>query len=369
MQKINRTTTPVHDAAAMRDMRNTVHLKETNTMLAVSMFAQILSFGALYLQPVAANSSWWAGLTLLLPTLLLYAMSRIAAKRLPAQALDTPFFRVLFFLYALLFVCDMAMCLLSIVELTDNFLLFNASRLQITLAVLFAVLLAMPARRPQAALRAASFLRWFFLGAFALSIALILPQFDTGYLFPLAGYGVRHTLRTGALCAGSVWSAAVLPFLAPNADVKLIRQARGYLPLCAAVLLVVLLFFCCALVIPAPQLSGSWGYALRLQLLMEVSANTLSWSLLIISELLLFLTALAASGDLARTCMQRALNRRRISLAPFLLLCLPPVLIGSGTAENLFIAVLPWRFPLALLIAAAALIYSLLSKKKEAAPS
>lgn len=353
MPNILQTTTPVHSEESMRQERNITRLKEQNAMISVSLFAQLLSFGAMYLQPAAANSAWWAACLLIIPALLLYALSCAGVRKLSAAAVRLPIFRIVHGICALLFTTDMAIYLLSIVELTDAYILPGASRTLVTLFTLLTVLFSSPAAAP----RMARFLRMFLFGAFLFGALTVLPSGHSGYLFPWAGYGAYHTLRSAALSCGSIWSVLTLPLITLGEDPAILRRTRNYRSVCAPILLLGLLFLCSTLVMPASGLSGSRGYVMRLQLLMEVSANTLVWSLLLMAELFLFLTALSSAGTLARSCLKTALKGKSIPLFPFLLLSAPLALNGTGVSEPLLIALLPLRYPLALLLAVLCLLY------------
>lgn len=353
MPDILQTTTPVHSEESMRREKSLTRLKEQTSMIGVSLFAQLLSFGAMYLQPAAASSAWWAACLLMIPALLLYALSRAGVRKLPADAARSPVFCLVYGVCALLFTTDMAMSLLSIVELTDAYVLPGASRALVTLFTLLAVLLSSSAAAP----RMARFLRVFLIGAFLFGALTVLPSGHSGYLFPRAGYGAYHTLRCAALSCGSVWSVLALPLITLGEDSAIIRRAHNCRSVCATILLLGLLFLCCTFVMPASGLSGSRGYAMRLQLLMEVSANTLAWSLLLTAELFLFLTALSCAGTLARNCLKTALKCKNVPLFPFLLLSAPLALSGTGVSEPLLIALLPLRYPLSLLLTVMCLLY------------
>ena len=186
-----------------------------------------------------------------------------------------------------------------------------------------------PYKAPDAASRTARFLRWFFIGSFVFCAATVMPQGETGYLFPWAGYGVRHTLRCAALGGGGCWTAAVLPLLSHAEPRQAARRARTWLPQLVAVFMIALLLLCCAYVLPATSLSERWGFVLRLQMLMNISPSTLAWSLMLITELLLFLVAFAGSGSFLCACVKRA-AKLRVPLLPFALLCVPLSLIGAG---------------------------------------
>lgn len=83
----------------------------------------------------------------------------------------------------------------------------------------------------------------------------------------------------------------------------------------------------------ATSLSERWGFVLRLQMLMNISPSTLAWSLMLITELLLFLVAFAGSGSFLCACVKRAAKAARAAAA-FALLCVPLALIGADIAEK-----------------------------------
>ena len=128
--------------------------------------------------------------------------------------------------------------------------------------------------------------------------------------------------------------------------------------------MIALLLLCCAYVLPATSLSERWGFVLRLQMLMNISPSTLAWSLMLITELLLFLVAFAGSGSFLCACVKRA-AKLRVPLLPFALLCVPLSLIGADIAEKTLMAVLPLRYPIAVLLVGMILIFNAFVRKKE----
>ena len=341
-----KTQTTVHDKAGERAQRQAERLHAGGLLAAVCLAAQGLSFGALYLFSVVSTASWWAALTLVLPTCALYALSRAAQRK---ARLDGWPYRLAAGGCALLCFSDMAVDLMALIELTHVFILPQATRWMLACAAALVLTLAIPRKRP-AALYAARFLRWFLLAAFGFCALTVLPTGEAGYLYPLAGYGVHHTLRGAALMCGSLWMAALPPFMASDADQAAQKAGHALRPLVLAVVLLSLLFLCCAYVLPGPALSSGWGYALRLQILMEMSPNTLSWSLMLIGEMLLFMTAFAASATVLRGSLKRALLRKNIPLLPFALLCVPLAVAGADAAQGLLLRLLPWRYPVAALL-------------------
>ena len=137
-----------------------------------------------------------------------------------------------------------------------------------------------------------------------------------------------------------------------------------WLPQLVAVFMIALLLLCCAYVLPATSLSERWGFVLRLQMLMNISPSTLAWSLMLITELLLFLVAFAGSGSFLCACVKRA-AKLRVPLLPFALLCVPLALIGADIAEKALMAVLPLRYPIAVLLVGMILIFNAFARKKE----
>ena len=115
---------------------------------------------------------------------------------------------------------------------------------------------------------------------------------------------------------------------------------------------------------PGTSLSERWGFVLRLQMLMNISPSTLAWSLMLITELLLFLVAFAGSGSFLCACVKRA-AKLRVPLLPFALLCVPLALIGADIAEKALMAVLPLRYPIAVLLVGMILIFNAFARKKE----
>lgn len=364
MNKLFQTATPVHDEKQSDISRRADHMREGAIMLGMTAFAQLLAFSALYLLPAAATSAWWGTALLLLPALLLWGFAMLAARGMPQDAFERASYRVIAGVLAVLFLSDMAVDLLAMIELTCAFILPGTPRFWLALIAAIAVGVGTPYKAPDAASRTARFLRWFFIGSFVFCAATVMPQGETGYLFPWAGYGVRHTLRCAALGGGGCWTAAVLPLFSHAEPRQAARRARTWLPLLVSVGMAALLLLCCAYVLPATSLSGRWGFALRLQMLMNISPSTLAWSLMLITELLLFLTAFAGAGSFLCACVKRV-ARLRVPLLPFAVLCIPLALIGADRAEEALMLLLPLRYPIAVLLVGMILIFNAFARRKE----
>ena len=271
MNKLFQTATPVHDEKQSDLSRRADHMREGAIMLGMTVFSQLLAFSALYMLPAAATSAWWGALLLIVPALLLWGFGMLAARGMPQNAFERAPYRVIAGVLAVLFLSDMAVDLLAMIELTCAFILPGTPRFWLAMIAAIAVGVGTPYKAPDAASRTARFLRWFFIGSFVFCAATVMPQGETGYLFPWAGYGVRHTLRCAALGGGGCWTAAVLPLLSHAEPRQAARRARTWLPLLVAVFMIALLLLCCAYVLPATSLSGRWGFVLRLQMLMNIS--------------------------------------------------------------------------------------------------
>lgn len=339
-----RTETAVHDEDAAARQRRGALNRSRELTVALAMGAQVLAYGALYILPAASTAAWWAVLLLLVPLGLLRGLAAAVRRTAPAGAGDTPVYRAAALGMAALFLSNMAVCLLTLTELTHVFFFPNAQRGSIALTAAVVLALGMP-RSDTAVPNAVLFLHWFLIAAFAFCAVTVAPTGESGYLFPLAGYGAGHTLRCAVLGSGSVWMAGALAVLCPEEGAE--HPLRAALPGAAVLAFAALLFLACAYVLPGTRLSFDQGYALRLQLLMEMSPNTLSWSLMLIAEMLLFLVGFAACADLMRQCLRRALRVSRIPLLPAALVCVPLAVRGMGEAGEALTALLPWRYPAA----------------------
>ena len=360
-----RTTTAVHSEASAAAQRQRELRHESELTVSMALGAQVLAYGALYILPAASTAAWWAVLLLLLPTGLMRLLAWLIQRTAPENAAASLPYRIAALGLSILFLSNMAVCLLTLTELTHVFFFPNASRLLLALSAALALGLGMP-KSPTAAPNTARFLYWFLPAAFAFCIFTVIPSAEGGYLFPLAGYGVENTLRCALMGAGSVWMAGSMAVLSPRQ--KAASPLRAALPGMAAVMLPALLFFCCAWVLPGTQLNFRQGYALRLQLLMEMSPNVLSWSLMLMAEMLLFLSGFAVCADLMRKSLQAALQKPHIPLLPFSLLCVPLAVMGMGQAESALTVLLPWRYPAAILLLLCCLIGNLTLRKKGKAP-
>ena len=356
-----RTATAVHDEAGRKAQQRRERAWEDELTLSLAMGTQALAYGALYILPAASTAAWWAVLLLLLPMGLMRALAWAVSRTAPENAAASLPWRAASMGLAALFFSNMAVCLLTLTELTHVFFFPGASRLTLALAAALALGLGIPAS-PDAAPNAVRFLRWFLLAAFGFCAVTVLPSAEAGYLFPPAGFGAGHTLRCAAMGAGSVWMAGAAAVLTP--DRKPARRLTAALPGAAVILLVSALFLCCACVLPGTRLNFSRGYALRLQLLTEMSPNTLSWSLMLMGEMLLFLAGFAVCADLMRKSLQSACGVSRIPVLPFALLCVPPAVAGASACEEALTRLLPWRWPAAAGLLLLCLIGNLRGKRK-----
>jgi len=360
VNRLTQTATPVADAETRQAQQLEELSQENSFMLAISLGAQLLAFSALYLLPAAANAGWWAALLQLIPLAGLGLLGRALRRALPPEAERKMLCRGMYGLFALLFFSDMAVCLLSLTELAHVFFFPKGSRLALALSAALALGLGIPDSRV-AVPHTARALRWVFAAALIFCAVTVMPSGEAGYLFPLAGYGVRHTLRCAALASGSVWAAGAAVLLLPSGTGRPLRRLTAP---AVGVGLVAGMLLCCAYVLPGTELSSRWGYALRLQLLMEMSPNTLSWSLMLIAEMLLFLTGFAASADFFRRSAGYALGLKRMPLLPAALLCLPLALRGMGESEALLLRVLPLRGAVCGTALGLGLAYSLWIKRR-----
>lgn len=362
MTKLFQTRTAVHDPASSLAQRQAARAQSYQLMLGLVIAGQLMSFGALYLLPAAATSSWIALLLQALPLLLLRLLGRWLSATAPENAADTLRYRVAAGGMALLFFSNMNVSLLSLVELTHVFFFPGAARWLLALPPALALGLGIPSS-PNAVPNTARLLRWFLAAAFLFCAATVIPTGEAGFLYPIWGYGVRHTLRCALRTAGSVWAAGALAVVMPREPEP--HPVKGALPGLTCIALVALFFWCCAFVLPGSELSARWGYAPRLQLLMEMSPNTLSWSLMLMAEMLLFLTAFSVCADLMRRSLCLAFHAKALPLLPFTLLCLPLALRGMGESEQLLQRLLPWRLPTAAALMGLCLVGNLRRKGKK----
>ena len=344
MTKLFQTHTSVHDPASSLAQRQAARMQSYQLMLGLVITGQLMSFGALYLLPAAATSAWIALLLQWAPFLLMRLLGRWLSATAPESAADTLRYRVAAGGMALLFFSNMNVSLLSLVELTHVFFFPGAARWLLALPAALALGIGIPAS-PNAVPNTARLLRWFLAAAFLFCAATVIPTGEVGFLFPIWGYGTRHTLRCALRTAGCVWAAGALAVVMPREPDP--HPIKSTFPSLICIGLTALFFLCCAFVLPGSELSARWGYAPRLQLLMEMSPNTLSWSLMLMAEMLLFLTAFSVCADLMRRSLCLAFRTQGLPLLPFTLLCVPLALRGMGESEQLLQRLLPWRLPMA----------------------
>lgn len=352
-----KTTTAVHSEETLRAVNDRAVLRENNLALCTLIYAQLLSMSALSLLSIASTSAYLSALMTILPAALLYALGSVCAGR---RGYHLP--RALAAVFALLFFSDMALCLLSLTEIVCAYVLPGAGRSMIALPAAFFIGLALTGKKPGGARRAAALLVLFYLPALVICLLFALPEGNIGHLYPLLGYGGAQTLRGSLYMTGGVWSAGALPFFTQRERQPQLKKARPYLAPLTALLLMALLLFFYAYLLPAPLLPGDWGFVLRLQLIMEMSPNTLSWSLMLISRMLMFLSAFSVAGDTACECLHTAFQKKKAPVLPLLLLSVPLALLPLHQLLPVLETALPLRYAVCL----AAVIAALFVRKKEA---
>lgn len=356
-----RTETAVHDEGGEREQRLGELRRERETTLALALGAQTLAYGALYILPAASTAAWWAALLLLIPFAAMRGLAAAVRRTAPPDAGRVWTYRAAALGMAALFWSNMAVCLLTLTELTHVFFFPRSRPFFIALSAALALGLGLP-RSDTAVPNAVRFLCWFLLAAFAFCALTVVPSGEAGYLFPLAGHGAGHTLRCALRGAGGVWMAGALAVIEPRE--KAGRSLRPALPGAATLALVSLLMLACAWVLPGTRLNFDRGYALRLQLLTEMSPNTLSWSLMLLAEMLLFLVGFTACADMMRTCLRCAFDAKRAPALPFALACVPLAARGMSASERALTALLPWRYPAAAALTLLCLCGNLWYKRK-----
>lgn len=351
------TTTAVHGEGERIAVNCRAQLRENNLALSVLLYAQLLTMSALSLLSIASTGAYLSVLLAILPAGVLYAASSFCAKK---RAYRLP--RALAMLFALLFFSDMVLCLLSLTELVCAYVLPGAARMAIALPTALFTGLSLSGKKRGEARRTAAFLSGFFLSALIICLVFALPEGNRGHLYPPLGYGGGQTLRGAMYMTGGAWSAGAMPFFTQGEKQPSLKKRRAYLLPLIAMLLSSLLLFFYAYLLPAPLLPGDWGFILRLQLIMEMSPNTLSWSLMLISRMLLFLSAFSVAGDTACECLHTALKKKKAPVLSGMLLSIPPALLPLDKMLPALQLILPLRYILCVL----ALLPLLFVRKKEA---
>ncbi len=164
MNKLFQTATPVHDEKQSDLSRRADHMREGAIMLGMTVFSQLLAFSALYMLPAAATSAWWGALLLIIPALLLWGFGMLAARGMPQNAFERAPYGVIAGVLAVLFLSDMAVDLLAMIELTCAFILPGTPRFWLAMIAAIAVGVGTPYKAPDAASRTARFLRWYNIG-------------------------------------------------------------------------------------------------------------------------------------------------------------------------------------------------------------
>ena len=349
---MQKTTTAIHDETTRRAVLARTQRRENNLALSALLYAQMLIVSALSLLSVASTASYLSLLIALIPAGILFALSSFCAKKHE----NPP--KLLAFAFALLFFSDMTLCLTALIELVCAYVLPYYPRSLIALAAAILTGLMLQGRHPGGARRTAAYLTGFFLFALITCLIIALPECDIGYMFPLFGYGGGQVLRGAAYMTGSLWSLGALPFFTQGEALPGLKKARPFLMPLMAMLLMALLLFFYACLLPSPLLPGEWGFVLRLQLIMEMSPSILSWSLMLISRMLLFLTGFAVAGDMTGECLRRALPGKKAPALILMLLSVPLSLLPPDTFSHL----LPLRF----IVCLACVLIACMQRKKEA---
>lgn len=349
---MQKTTTAIHDETTRRAVLARTQRRENNLALSALLYAQMLIVSAQSLLSVASTASYLSLLITLVPAGILYALSSFCAKKHE----NPP--KLLVVAFALLFFSDMVLCLTALVELVCAYVLPHYPRSLIALAAATLTGLMLQGRHPGGARRTAAYLVGFFLFALITCLVIALPECDIGYVFPLLGYGGVQMLRGAAYMTGSLWSLGALPFFTQGKTLPGLKKARPFLTPLMAMLLMALLLFFYACLLPSPLLPGEWGFVLRLQLIMEMSPSILSWSLMLISRMLLFLTGFAVAGDMTGECLRRALPGKKAPALISMLLSVPLSLLPPDATSHY----LPLRFIVCLVF----VLIACMQRKKEA---
>ncbi|MBR6787963.1 MAG: hypothetical protein IKM26_08595 [Clostridia bacterium] len=345
------TTTVVHDEQTRSAVLLRTQKRENNRALCALLYAQMLILSALSLLSTASTSACLSLLLALLPGAALYALAALCAKKHQKPP------RPLALCYALLFFSDMALCLMTLTELVCAYVLPHHARLLVMLAAAAGTGLMLSGRQMGGARRAAAFLTGFFLFALLICLIIALPECSVSHAFPLLGYGAGQTLRGALQMTGSLWLLGALPFFTQDQPSPPLRRRRPYLlPLMTILLMAFLLFFYACL-LPAPLLPGKWGFVLQLQLIMEMSPSILSWSLMLISRMLLFLAGFATAGDMTGECLHMYLPGKKTPALLLTLLSVPLALLPPDKISPF----LPLRFLCCTLV----VIIALFLRKKD----
>lgn len=350
---MQKTTTVVHDEQTRRAVLLRTQWRENNLSLSALLYAQMLIVSALSLLSTASTSSYLSLLCAFLPGAALYAISSFCVKK--HQIMPRP----LAFCFVLLFFSDMVLCLTALTELVCAYVLPRHARTLILLSAALGTGLMLSGKQSGGARRTAAFLTGFFLLSLLVCLIIALPECNIGHAFPLLGYGGEQMLRGAVQMTGSLWILGALPFFTQGQSQPPLKKQRPYLLPLLTILLMVLLLFFYACLLPAPLLPGKWGFVLQLQLIMEMSPSILSWSLMLISRMLLFLTGFATAGDMTGECLRLALPDKKAPALLIMLLPVPLALVPPGRISPF----LPLRFVLCALF----VIIALFLRKKEVA--
>ena len=275
LRKLTQTTTSVHGADSLARQRAQGRLREHNTLCCMLVFAQLFFGLTLYMLSRSGPAAWWTITLLSLPTVLL----GFGAQRLARRG-GAPFLEALgklggawlsaaaAVLLALSLLVDMQLAMLAFSQLSRGFVLSDTARWTSSLTGAITAIVALVIGGRQAMTRFAFLGRFLLLATLAIVLASVARYGRVGNLFPFAGQGVGHSLKTGVWALGGTWGA-VLFFVQPSDAPRVTRMRKALPPLLLGVALCALVALGYSYIQPFFAFSRRTSFAERMLVMEE----------------------------------------------------------------------------------------------------
>lgn len=370
------TTTSVSDRQGLLRERNRAYALEQYALSGLNLYGQIAIGLSLYLYSHASTAGYLSLLALLPFCLALVLGSlHICRKRKPGQtplvsALGKPVAGIVSVALAAVSLLDAQLAAFVLCAVLSD-VLPQVSSLWVALAVAVVSALAVGGGDEYGLPRLARLIRWVLLLMIGFCAATAAPYGSPGHLAPWLGQGlpsIAHGAFWMSGCAGS----CCLPLLLPQRDSNLQSLCQEARPgirsmLCCLGLGAATALFS-AFLLPFYALSRKETVGWRMMLLSNVSPSLPAWSLLLCAVLFLLLMLQATGVTRAAALISHAAGRRQVSpglLTLLFLLLVPLAALNTTDAEQLLIALSPWRGAVAIGAVGLGLIGSALGQRRK----
>lgn len=370
------TTTSVSDRQTLLRERGQAYAMEQYALSGLNLYGQIVIGLSLYLYGHASTAGYLSLLALLPFCLALVLGSlHICRKRQPGQtplvsALGKPVAGIVSVALAAVSLLDAQLAAFVICAVLSD-VLPQVSSLWVALAVAVVSALAVGGGDEYGLPRLARLMRWVLLLMIGFCAATAAPYGSLGHLAPWLGQGLP-SIAHGALWMSGCVGSCCLPLLLPQRDSNLQSLCQEARPgvrsvLCCLGLGTVTALFS-AFLLPFYALARKETIGWRMMLLSNVSPSLPAWSLLLCAVLFLLLMLQSTGVTRAAALISHATGRRQISpglLTLLFLLLVPLAALNTTDAEQLLIALAPWRGAVAIGAVGLGLIGSALHQRRK----